>query len=323
LLVVGVTLGAIALEAALGVSLQKPDAPLLMALVALYTAGAYLPLREAAAALAIAAGCIWISLASSHTNGHSDFVFTLVVASAGWLVGRGMHGRVQQTADLAARTRRLEEEAEAERMVAVAEERRRIARDLHDVIAHSVSVMVVQAGAAEDIAERNREGVLEPIRAVQETGRAALVEISRLLGLLREDGAEVGLVPQPRLADLEDLVGQARAAGARVDLRVEGLPLPLPLGIDLSLYRIAQEALTNARKHSPGAEVEIVLRYRRDAVELAVENGPGTETDGHRGGHGLIGMRERVAVFGGTLETMPLPAGGFRVLATLPLNGQP
>lgn len=322
LLVVGVTLGAIALESALGVSLQKPDSPALMALVALYTAGAYLPLRQAAAALAIAAGCVWISFVSSETNGHSDFAFTLVVVSAGWLVGRGMRGRVQQTADLAARTQRLEAEAEAERTAAVAEERRRIARDLHDVIAHSVSVMVVQAGAAEDIAERGRDGVLEPIRAVQETGRAALVEISRLLGLLREDGAEVGLAPQPRLDDLGDLVGQARAAGARVELRVEGTRRPLPLGIDLSLYRIAQEALTNARKHSAGAEVEIVLRYRDDEAELVVENEPGAEGNGHGGGHGLIGMRERVAVFGGTLEAAPRPDGGFRVLARLPLDGR-
>ena len=322
LLVVGATLGVIALESALGVSLQKPDSPLLMALVALYTAGAYLPLGQAAAALAIAGGCMWISFASSHTNGHSDFVFTLVVTSAGWLVGRGMHVRVQQSADLAARTRQLEEQADAERTAAVEEERRRIARDLHDVIAHSVSVMVVQAGAAEDIVERNHEGVLEPIRAVQETGRAALIEISRLLGLLREDGAEVGLTPQPRVADLHELVAQARLAGAAVDLRVEGRPVALPLGIDLSLYRIAQEALTNARKHSASAEVEIVLSYRSDEIELLVENGPGTETDGHRGGHGLIGMRERVAVFGGSLEAAPRPGGGFRVLARLPLNGQ-
>jgi signal transduction histidine kinase len=292
-----------------------------MALVALYTAGAYLRLREAAAALALAAGCIWISFAASETNGHSDFLFTLVVASAGWLVGRGMHGRVQHTAELAERTRRVEEQAEAERGAAVAEERRRIARDLHDVIAHSVSVMVVQAGAAEDVVERGEPGVLEPIRAVQETGRAALVEISRLLGLLRADGAELGLAPQPRLDELPDLVAQARTAGVPVELRIEGTPRGLPLGLDLSIYRIAQEALTNARKHSAGAAVDVALRYLDGEVELVVENGPGAETNGHRGGHGLIGMRERVGVFGGTLEAGPRPGGGFRVQARLPLNG--
>jgi len=321
LLVVGVTLGAIATESVLGVSLHKPDSPLLMALVALYTAGAYLPLRQSGAALAIAAGCIWISFSSSETGGHSDFVFTLVVASAGWLVGRGMHGRVRQTAELAERARRIEFEADAERAAAVAEERRRIARDLHDVIAHSVSVMVVQAGAAEDIVERGEQGVLEPIRAVQETGRAALVEISRLLGLLRADGAEIGLAPQPRVDELPQLVARARSAGLPVELRVEGTPQMLPLGVDLSLYRIAQEALTNARKHSGDARAEVVLRYSEREVELTVENEPGPATNGHRGGHGLVGMRERVAVFGGSLEAGSRSDGGFRVVARLPLDG--
>ena len=323
LFVVGATMGALALESALGVSLHKLDSPLLMALVALYTAGAYLPLRSAGAALAIALACLWISFAASRTNGHSDFVFTLVITSAGWLVGRGMHGRVQQTSDLAERTQRLEREAEAERAAAVADERRRIARDLHDVIAHSVSVMVVQAGAAEDIVERNQEGALEPIRAVQETGRAALVEISRLLGLLRADGAEIGLAPQPRIDELPALIEQARAAGASVEMGVDGQPVPLPLGIDLSLYRIAQEALTNARKHSPDAHVEVVLRYCANAVELIVENGPSRQANGHGGGHGLIGMRERVAVFGGTLDAEPVGDRGFRVHARLPIGGPP
>lgn len=313
-------LGAIAAESLLGVSLQKPDAPLLMALVALYTAGAYLPLRDAVAALALAIAGIGASFAGSSTNGHSDFAFTSVVATAGWLVGRGMHGRVTQAAALVERTQQLEQEAEAERTAAVADERRRIARDLHDVIAHSVSVMVVQAGAAEDVFDRDPAAVLEPIRAVQETGRGALVEISRLLGLLREDGAELGLAPQPRVDDLPKLVDEVGAAGLPVDLRVEGTPRALPLGVDLSVYRIAQEALTNARKHSADARAQVVLRYEDDAVELAVENDGVAATNGHRGGHGLIGMRERVAVFGGTLEAGPRPDGGFRVLARLPLR---
>ncbi|MGH3049296.1 MAG: histidine kinase, partial [Gaiellaceae bacterium] len=208
LLTVVVVLGSIASESLLGVPQQKPDSPLLMALVALYTVGAYLPLREAAAGLVLGIGGSAAAFAGSSTNGHSDFAFTAVVVGAGWLVGRGMHGRVRQTIELAERTRLLEQQSEAEQAAAVAEERRRIARDLHDVIAHSVSVMVVQAGAAVDIFEREPAGVLEPIRAVQETGRAALVEISRLLGLLRADGAELGLAPQPRLDELPALVDQ-------------------------------------------------------------------------------------------------------------------
>ena len=320
LLTVAAVLGAIAAESLLGVSLQKPDAPLLMALVAVYTAGAYLSLRDAVAGLALAIAGIGASFAGSSTNGHSDFAFTSVVVTAGWLVGRGMHGRVTQTAALAERTQRLALEAEAERASAIAEERRRIARDLHDVIAHSVSVMVVQAGAAEDLLDRDPAGVREPIRAVQETGRGALVEISRLLGLLREDGAELGLAPQPRLDELPELVEQTEAAGLPVGLRIEGTPRPLPLGVDLSVYRIAQEALTNARKHSAGARAHVLLRYGDDTVELAVENDGVASANGHSGGHGLIGMRERVAVFGGTLEAGPSPAGGFRVVARLPLQ---
>jgi signal transduction histidine kinase len=317
---VAVVFGALAGESLLGVSLHKPDSPLLVALVALYTAGAYLPLRESAVALALAIGCIWAAVAGQSTHGQSDFAFTLVVLTAGWLVGRGMHGRVSQASELAERTARLEREADAERAAAVAEERRRIARDLHDVIAHSVSVMVVQAGAAEEILERDPASVREPIRAVQETGRAALVEISRLLGILREDGAELGLAPQPRLEELPKLVDQTRAAGLPVELRIDGAPRPLPLGVDLSIYRIAQEALTNVRKHSVDSRAMVVLRYGSDDVELCVENDGDATDEAHRGGHGLIGMRERVAVFGGSLEAGPRPSGGFRVRARLPLT---
>jgi signal transduction histidine kinase len=323
LTVAAVFFGAVAAESLLGVSLERPDAPLLMALVSVYTIGAYLALREALIGLAVALVGIWIGVASQTARGYSDFVFTLIVVAAGWLVGRGMHGRVRQTAELAERTLRLEQERESERRAAIDEERRRIARDLHDVIAHSVSVMVVQAGAAEDVFERDPAAVLEPIRAVQETGRAALVEISRLLGLLRDDGAELGLAPQPRLDDLGELAEQMRTAGLIVALRLEGEPRPLPLGVDLSVYRIAQEALTNTLKHADGAAAELVLRYRERDVELEVtDDGAGTE-NGHRGGHGLIGMRERVAVFGGTLEAGRRPEGGFRVLARLPLQVRP
>jgi signal transduction histidine kinase len=317
LAVAAAVFGAVAGESLLGVSLDRPDSPLLVALAATYAVAAYRDLRIALAGMAIALAGIWIGVAGQTTNNHSDFAFSAVVVSAGWLVGRGMRGRVRQTAELAERTRQLEEAREAERLAAVAEERRRIARDLHDVIAHSVSVMVVQAGAAEDIFARNPEGVLEPIRAVQETGRAALVEMRRLLGLLREDG-ELGLAPQPRLADLDALAEQMRLAGLPVEVELEGNPRPLPIGVDLSVYRIAQEALTNALKHAGPARARLVLRYRESEVELEVVDDGSSSANGD-GGHGLIGMRERVAVFGGTLEADRLPEGGFRVLARLPV----
>jgi signal transduction histidine kinase len=227
-----------------------------------------------------------------------------------------LHGRTQEAAELAERAGRLEHE----RQVAVEEERARIARELHDVIAHSLSVMIVQAGAGEQVAKRSPERVVEPLRSIQETGRQALSEMSRLLGMLREGGEELGLAPQPGVGDLEALVEQTREAGLGVELVVEGARRSLPPGLDLSAYRIVQEALTNARKHAGDARAEVRLCYRADTLEIEVlDDGPGSG-NGVGGGHGLIGMRERVAVFGGSLETGPRPGGGFAVRAVLPLE---
>jgi signal transduction histidine kinase len=160
----------------------------------------------------------------------------------------------------------------------------------------------------------------EPLRAVQETGRAALVELSRLVGLLREDGEELGLAPQPGLSDLESLVAQVREAGLPVDLSVEGTPRQVPMGIDLSAYRVVQEALTNALKHAGAARASVRVAYGRDLLEVEVsDDGTGTG-NGHVGGHGLAGMRERVAVFGGEFAAGPRPEGGYAVRALLPLE---
>jgi signal transduction histidine kinase len=178
--------------------------------------------------------------------------------------------------------------------------------------------MVVQAGAAEEVLRTAPERALEPVRAIQETGREALVEMSRLVGLLRDRGSELGLAPQPGLADLDTLVDQVREAGLSVDLEVEGQPRHVPLGVDLSAYRVVQEALTNALKHAGEARATVLLRYRPDALELEVlDDGPGG-ANGHVGGHGLIGMRERIAVFGGEFDAGPREGGGFRVRAVLP-----
>ena len=320
LLTVAVVLGAIAAESLLGVSLQKPDAPLLMALVAVYTAGAYLPLRDAVAGLALAIAGIGASFAGSSTNGHSDVAFTSVVVTAGWLVGCGMHGRVTQTAALAERTQRLEREAEAERTAAIAEERRRIARDLHDVIAHSVSVMVVQAGAAEDLLDRDPAGAesrsarcrrpdaAHSWRSVACSDCCARTVPSSALPLSLDSTSCPSSSPRPRPPALLSTSG---SRGRR------------------ALFRSASisPSIGSHRKRSPtrestaaGVRAHVLLRYDDDTVELEVENDGDASTNGHRGGHGLIGMRERVAVFGGTLEAGPSPDGGFRVLARLPLR---
>ena len=188
------------------------------------------------------------------------------------------------------------------------------------MIAHSVSVMVVQAEAAQEVLKRDPQRAVEPLEAVQQTGRQAMVEMSRLVGLLREDGEELGLAPQPGLSELDALAREVREAGLPVTLRVEGQPAQIPLGVDLTAYRILQEGLTNALKHAGPAHAQVTVRYGTDSLELeVVDDGPGTG-NGHVGGHGLVGMRERVIVFGGDLDAGPCPEGGFAVRARLPLR---
>jgi signal transduction histidine kinase len=208
---------------------------------------------------------------------------------------------------------------------AVAEERVRIARELHDVVAHHVSLLVVQAGGV-----RETLGPGHPARPVLDsmaaTGRQALDEMRRMLDLLRigERGESLGLAPQPGLSDIETLVAQTRAAGLPIELSVEGDPRPLPLGVDLSAYRIVQEALTNVIKHAGPARVRVALRHLEHALEIDVlDNGRGNVGAARPAGHGLVGMRERVALFGGELVTGPAPMGGFAVHASLPTDGLP
>jgi len=203
---------------------------------------------------------------------------------------------------------------------AVAEERRRIARDLHDVVAHSVSVMTVQAGAARLLLDEEPKRAREPLLAVEETGRQALGEMRRLLGILRRAEGKAALAPQPGLARLDDLVAQARAGGLPVELTVEGERAALPPGVDLAAYRIVQEALTNARKHGGPARAHVALRYGREALELEVTNDGGASANDGSGGHGLVGMRERVALYGGELEAGPRASGGYAVRARLPVE---
>jgi signal transduction histidine kinase len=179
--------------------------------------------------------------------------------------------------------------------------------------------MVVQAGAAEEVLKRRPEAAIEPIRAVQETGRQALVEMSRLVGLLRESGDELGLAPQPRLDELEELVASVTGAGLPVSLHVEGERRPLPLGVELTAYRVVQEALTNALKHAGDARADVRVCFGPDALVLDVaDDGPGA--NGYGGGHGLEGMRERVSVFGGEVTAGPRPSGGFAVHVRLPVE---
>ncbi|MET9803310.1 sensor histidine kinase [Streptomyces sp. NPDC006368] len=247
-----------------------------------------------------------------------------------WVLGDSMRTRRAYFAQLEERATRLEKEREAQSKVAVAAERARIARELHDVVAHNVSVMVVQADGAAYVIDSSPEQAKQALETISATGRQALAEMRRLLGILRtgEPQDSEDYVPQPDVRQIEDLVEQVRTAGLAVDFRVEGTPRPLPSGVELTAYRIVQEALTNTRKHGgPDVGASVRLVYFDDGLGLLVEDdGRGAshelyEDGGADGrGHGLIGMRERVGMVGGTLDAGPRPGGGFRISALLPLK---
>ncbi|MCH0565131.1 MULTISPECIES: sensor histidine kinase [unclassified Streptomyces] len=257
-------------------------------------------------------------------------VFQTVPFALAWVLGDSIRTRRAYYAQLEERATRLEKEREAQAKVAVAAERARIARELHDVVAHNVSVMVVQADGAAYVLDAAPDQAKKALETISSTGRQALAEMRRLLGVLRTgEHQEAGeYVPQPGVEQIEDLVEQCRGSGLPVDFKVEGTARPLPSGVELTAYRIVQEALTNTRKHggvNAGASVRLV--YFDDGLGLLVEDdGKGAphelyEEGGFDGqGHGLIGMRERVGMVGGTLDAGPRPGGGFRISALLPLK---
>jgi signal transduction histidine kinase len=217
---------------------------------------------------------------------------------------------------LEALTRELEVQRDVQARAAVTIERGRIARELHDVVAHNVSMMVVQAGAAERVLDGEQAHVRAALTAIANTGRETVDEMRTLLGVLRTNEDGLALSPQPGLADLEQLVANVREAGLPVEVCIEGTPPPL----DLSAFRIVQEALTNALKHAGPARAEVTIRYQGATVELEVQDNGTGSWNGGGSGHGLIGMRERVAMFGGQLEAGRRDDGGFTVRTRLPLE---
>ncbi|MGW0119124.1 sensor histidine kinase [Streptomyces sp. NPDC003327] len=266
-------------------------------------------------------------------SGAATIFFTVIMTvpfALAWVLGDSLRTRRAYFAQLEERATRLEQEREAQAKVAVAAERARIARELHDVVAHNVSVMVVQADGAAYVMDSSPETAKQALETISTTGRQALAEMRRLLGILRTgEHEEAGeYVPQPDVEQIEDLVEQVRGAGLTVDFTVEGTPRPLPSGVELTAYRIVQEALTNSRKHGgPDVGASVRLVYFDDGLGLLVEDdGRGApqemyEDGGADGrGHGLIGMRERVGMVGGTLDAGPRPGGGFRISALLPLK---
>ncbi len=255
-----------------------------------------------------------VSLAVPPRHLQDTGLFTIVPVVAMLLLRGAVRGRQLRAEALAARAELLERGATQ----AVLEERARIARELHDLVAHNVSVMVVQAGAERHALPGDQTETRETLAAIEQSGRQALAEARRLLGMLRRDGEPDGLAPQPGLDQLDGLVEQVRRAGLPVALTVAGDAAPLPAGLDLCAYRIVQEGLTNALKHAgAGARAEVRVGYAPAALEIDVrDDGRGGGPAG--AGHGLIGMRERVALYGGELEAGPEAGGGFGVHARLP-----
>jgi signal transduction histidine kinase len=240
-----------------------------------------------------------------------------------WSLGRWVRQRRDRTDDLERRTAELAADREALAREAVADERARIAREMHDAVAHSVSVMVLQAGAAEQVLTASPERARESLETIQDAGREAIVELRRMLGLLRDPAADAELAPQPSVGRLDALLEQVRGAGLPVELIVEGEAMRLPPGIDRSVYRIVQEGLTNALKYAGPAHASVRIRYGERAVELEVlDDGRGPQSGGHDG-FGLLGMRERAALYGGRLDATARPGGGYALRASLPLEQVP
>jgi signal transduction histidine kinase len=317
---------------------MPPGANFAAELVAPYSVAAH-GSRRMRLATAAAAGVALVIIALPRFGRWSrgDALALMIAGAGAWLVGSVLRERRAGVAELAERTARLERERELEARRAAAEERLRIARELHDVVAHNLSVVVVQAQAAQRILDRDSERARGVVVSIERTGREALDEMRRLLGVLRAgepstgtDAEEDGLFgPQPGLARIGDLVEQVGRAGLPVTVRVEGTERPLTAAIDLSAFRIVQEALTNSLKHAGPARAEVVLRYRPDHLELTVSDdgrGGSAALDGGpvpRSGHGLVGMRERVELFGGDLAAGPRQGGGYQVRARLPLEVAP
>jgi signal transduction histidine kinase len=295
-------------------------------LVYLYTVAAHRPRVASLAGLAATEALlvlVWLARPRALGDGGTLVLDGLIMA-AGWWLGDGARRRQEAVAAARQRAAELEEAREELARRAVTEERLRIARELHDVVAHSMSIIAVQSGVGVHVLDSQPEEARKALAAVEATSRQALVEMRRLLGVLRQEAEPRGsLAPAPGLAEVEALAAEVARAGVRVEVHIEGTPCELPAGLDLSAYRIVQEALTNVVRHAGPATARVAVRYSPGQVALEVVDdgrGPGAED---RGGHGLAGMRERAALYGGTLEAGPVPGGGFRVAATLPVEGPP
>ena len=312
-----VVTGAILVQVAVEHGNHPPDAPFLAWILTSYSVAAHATLRRAVAGgtLLVVAVDLW-----AYRTG-DDLVFIPVILAGFWLAGRVVRSRNLLAAQLARRTRELEREREERAKLAVAEERTRIARELHDVVSHTLGVIVLQAGA--ERLDPDESSARETLRSIESSGRDALAEMGRLVGMLRADGEVSERDPQPGLGRLAELIGPVRDAGIEVETVVDGEPRTLPASADVSAYRIVQEALTNVVRHSGCSRARVLVRWEATALEIQIaDDGCGLGEDkgqGESGGHGLLGIRERVALFGGVFATGRSDLGGFLLTARLPL----
>jgi signal transduction histidine kinase len=294
----------------------------LTALAAAFLIGLLEDRRQALVGLIVILAAIPIVVWNDPDAGGGDFIFTPLLFSITWLFAFGIGRKLERARFAEERAARIELQRAEEARAAVAEERARIARELHDVVGHSVSVMTVQASGVRRLLRPDQEREREALLVVEQAGREALAEMRRLVGVLRRPEEAPALAPQPSIQHLDRLVEQAREAGLPVHVEIEGTATELPVGLDLTAYRLVQEALTNAIKHAQATRADVVVRYGDGAVELVItDDGRGSsDGSGESGGQGLVGMRERVAVYGGELDAGPEPGGGFALRARLPLN---
>lgn len=254
--------------------------------------------------------------------GLENAVWGIILGSVVCLIAYALQRRAKRAAELEERASRLERELKERAHAEVLAERTRIARDLHDLVAHSVSLMTVQAGAARLILPSDPARARESLRSVEETGREALADLRRLFGIVRGEEGDAALAPQPGLARLDALLEQSRKAGLPVEVAIEGKRRMLPPGVDLTAYRIVQESLTNALKHAGPACAQVTIRYGREVLDLEITDDGRRTRNGEGTGHGLVGMRERVALYGGEFEAGPRRRDGYAVRARLPIEAE-
>ena len=300
---------------------QPPFEHWIALLVIFYSLGAHAERRRAIVAGALGGAAVFVGDLVDLLLGEAGVEDTLpawFMLAAAYGLGFALRGQRSQSTLLAQRAERLEREREQKARLAVAEERVRIGRELHDIVAHAISVIVVQAQAGQRVLEGEQASAREALGSIETTGRQALVEMRRLLGVLRKEDRELALAPRPSLAYLDVLADGVREAGLPVEIHVEGEAKQLPPGVDLSAYRIVQEALTNAIKHAGPASAQVVVRYRPGEVEIEISDDGRGAVDGSVGGHGLVGMRERAALVGGSFESGTNGGRGYTVRARLP-----